>query len=58
MSSVATDHWGFVASVIYIPLKPTSTTTIKAVDGTVLAPTRAELTADPIISYLALSYRF
>jgi outer membrane protein len=53
-----TDHWGFVASVTYIPLKTTSTTTIRAADGTVLAQTRAELTADPIISYLALSYRF
>ena len=53
-----TDRWGIVASVTYIPLKTTSSTIIKAADGTELAVSKAELKADPIITYLAVSYRF
>ncbi|SDI58906.1 OmpW/AlkL family protein [Paraburkholderia phenazinium] len=53
-----TNHWGIVASVTYIPLKTTSSTIIKAADGTVLSVSKAELKADPIISFLAVSYRF
>jgi outer membrane protein len=51
-------HWGFVASVTYIPLKTTSSVIIKAADGTELGVSRADLKADPIISFLAVSYRF
>ncbi|OAJ54252.1 hypothetical protein A6V36_30565 [Paraburkholderia ginsengiterrae] len=53
-----TDHWGLVASVTYIPLKTTSSVIIKAADGTELSVTKADLAADPIISFLALSYKF
>ncbi|MGT2469160.1 hypothetical protein BZM27_20560 [Paraburkholderia steynii] len=53
-----TDRWGVTASVTYIPLKTTSSTIIKAADGTELAVSKAELKADPIITYLALSYKF
>jgi outer membrane protein len=53
-----TDHWGLVASVTYIPLKTTSSVIIKAADGTELGVSKAELTADPIISFLAVSYKF
>lgn len=52
------EHWGVTASVTYIPLKTTSSVIIKAADGTQLAVTQSELKADPIITYLALSYRF
>jgi outer membrane protein len=53
-----TDRWGIVASVTYIPLKTTSSTIIKAADGTELGVSKAELKADPIITYLAVSYKF
>jgi outer membrane protein len=53
-----TSHLGVVASVTYIPLKTTSSVIVKAADGTELAVSRAELKADPIISFVALSYKF
>ncbi|MCV9992525.1 OmpW/AlkL family protein, partial [Burkholderia pseudomallei] len=53
-----TEHFGLVASVTYIPLKTTSTVTIKAADGTTLAESKSDLKADPIISYIAMSYKF
>jgi outer membrane protein len=53
-----TAHFGIVASLTYIPLKTTSSVIVKAADGTELAVSKADLKADPIISFLALSYRF
>ncbi|RZF24645.1 OmpW family protein [Paraburkholderia sp. UYCP14C] len=53
-----TEHWGLVASVTYIPLKTTSSVIIKAADGTELGVSKADLSANPIISYLAVSYKF
>ncbi len=53
-----TDHWGLLASITYIPLKTTSSVIVKAADGTELAVSRATLKADPIISFLAISYKF
>ncbi|WP_042298577.1 OmpW/AlkL family protein [Paraburkholderia bannensis] len=53
-----TAHFGIVASLTYIPLKTTSSVIVKAADGTELAVSRAELKADPLISYLGVSYRF
>jgi outer membrane protein len=53
-----TDHWGVTASLTFIPLKTTSTVIIKAADGTVLGATKGVLTADPLISYLGVSYKF
>ncbi|WP_322011700.1 OmpW/AlkL family protein [Paraburkholderia sp. J12] len=53
-----TAHLGLVASVTYIPLKTTSSVIVKAADGTELAVSKSELSADPIISFLAVSYRF
>lgn len=53
-----TEHFGLIASVTYIPLKTTSTVTIKAADGTVLAESKSELKADPIISYVGMTYKF
>jgi outer membrane protein len=53
-----TDHWGIVASLTYIPLKTTSSVIIKAADGSQLAVSKATLKADPIISFLAISYKF
>lgn len=53
-----TEHWGISASVTYIPLKSRSTVYVRAADGTLLGTTQAQLTADPIITYVALSYKF
>ena len=53
-----TEHFGLVASVTYIPLKTTSTVTIKAADGSVLAESKSDLKADPIISYVGMTYKF
>lgn len=51
-------HWGVTASLTYIPLKTKSTVTVKAADGSVLGRTEGELTANPLITFLALSYKF
>lgn len=51
-------HWQINASVSYTPLKTYAETDIKAADGTLLAVSKAKLSADPIITFLALSYRF
>jgi outer membrane protein len=51
-------HWGVTASLTYIPLKTTSSIIVKAADGTVLGVTQGDLTANPIITFLALSYKF
>lgn len=53
-----TQHWGVSASVTYIPLKTRSTVYVRAADGAVLGTTQAELTANPLITYVALSYKF
>jgi outer membrane protein len=53
-----TNHWGVTASVTYIPLKTTSSVIIKAADGTELGVSQAELKADPIITFVAVSYKF
>ncbi|PTB17353.1 hypothetical protein C9I57_28775 [Trinickia symbiotica] len=53
-----TKHWGLTANLTYIPLKTTSSVIVKAADGTVLGVTQGKLTADPLITFLALSYKF
>ncbi|MCA8297385.1 OmpW family protein [Burkholderia sp. AU30198] len=53
-----TEHFGLIASVTYIPLKTTSTVTIKAADGTVLSESKSDLKADPLISYVGMTYKF
>ncbi len=52
------EHWGVTATVSYIPLKTTSSVIIKAADGTELGVSKAQLKADPIITLLAVSYKF
>lgn len=51
-------HWLINASVSYMPLKTYAETDIRAADGTLLAVTKAKLNADPIITFVAVSYRF
>ncbi|MGA7815529.1 OmpW/AlkL family protein [Caballeronia sp.] len=51
-------HWGVLASLTYIPLRTTSSMIIKAADGTELATTKSKLSADPLITFLAVTYRF
>ncbi|RDU98258.1 OmpW/AlkL family protein [Trinickia dinghuensis] len=53
-----TKHWGVSASLTYIPLKTRSTVYVRAADGTLLGTTQAQLTADPLITYVAVSYTF
>jgi len=47
-----------LASLTYIPLRTTSSLIIKAADGTELATTKSKLSADPLITFLAVTYRF
>lgn len=51
-------HWGLTANLTYIPLKTTSSVIVKAADGTVLGVTQGKLTANPLITFVALSYKF
>lgn len=51
-------HWGVTASLTYIPLKTKSSVIVKAADGSVLGVTQGDLKADPLITYLAVSYKF
>jgi outer membrane protein len=53
-----TEHWGVSASLTYIPLKTNSTVYVRAADGTLLGTTKAQLTADPLITYVAVAYKF
>jgi outer membrane protein len=53
-----TKHWQINGSVSYTPLKTYAETDIKAADGTLLAVSKAKLKADPIITFVAVSYRF
>lgn len=57
-SYAMTNHWGLSASLTYIPLKTRSTVYVRAADGTLLGTTQAQLTADPLITYVAVSYKF
>lgn len=52
------EHWGVTAAVTYIPLKTTSTMTIKAANGTVLSTSKTKLEPNPLVFFLAASYKF
>ncbi len=52
------EHWGITAAVTYIPLKTDSTMTIKAANGTTLSTSKTRLDPNPIIFFLAASYKF
>jgi outer membrane protein len=52
------EHWGLTAAVTYIPLKTTSTMTIKAANGTVLSTSKTKLEPKPLVFFLAASYKF
>ncbi|KAF1047403.1 OmpW/AlkL family protein [Xylophilus sp.] len=52
-------NWGLSFSVSYIPLDTKATLTTRAnATGTTVATSRTKLTLDPIVSYLALTYKF
>jgi len=52
-------HWGLSFSVSYIPLKTTAKlTTASAATGAQLATSEASLKVNPIVPYLAVTYRF
>jgi outer membrane protein len=53
-----TDHWSLVGSLSFIPLKTTTVITVKAADGAVLSQSKSELKVNPIISFVALGYKF
>ena len=42
----------------YLPLKTEAATVIKASDGTTLATTKTTLKANPIITFVGVSYKF
>lgn len=52
------EHWGVTAAVTYIPLKTTSSMTIKAANGTVLSTSKTKLEPEPLVFFLAASYKF
>jgi outer membrane protein len=51
-------HWGVLFSVSYLPLKTTAKLTTRTAAGTTIATSEARLKLDPIVSYVALTYRF
>ncbi|AOK38729.1 OmpW/AlkL family protein [Burkholderia cenocepacia] len=51
-------HWGVLATLSYMPLKTYSSLVIKAADGSTLATTRTRLKADPLITFVGISYKF
>ena len=53
-----TDHWSVTGSVSYIPLKTDTVITVRAADGTVLSQSKSELKVNPVISFVALGYKF
>ncbi|HBO78274.1 MAG TPA: hypothetical protein DD502_08965, partial [Cupriavidus sp.] len=53
-----TEHWGVTGAVTYIPLKSESTMTIKASDGTVLSTSKTTLRPNPLVFFLAATYKF
>lgn len=52
------EHWGVTAAVTYIPLKTDSIMRIKAANGTTLSTSKTTLEPNPIIFFLAASYKF
>jgi outer membrane protein len=51
-------HWGISFSVSYIPLKTTAKLTTRNAAGATIATSEAKLKLDPIVTYLAATYRF
>ena len=51
-------HWGLSLSVSYIPLKTTAKLTTRTLGGTTIGTSEARLKVDPIVSYLAVTYKF
>jgi len=51
-------HWGVSVSVSYIPLTTTAKLTTTSVTGRTLATSETKLKLDPIVPYVALTYRF
>ncbi|MGZ2749246.1 OmpW/AlkL family protein [Burkholderia stagnalis] len=57
-SYAITNRWSVTATLSYMPLKTYSTLTIKAADGSTLATTRSKVKADPLITFVGISYKF
>lgn len=51
-------HWGVSFSVSYIPLKTKAKLTTSGTNGVQLATSEASLKLDPIVPYVALTYKF
>jgi outer membrane protein len=51
-------HWGLSFSVSYIPLKTKAKLTTTSVNGFPVATSEARLKLNPIVTYLAATYRF
>ncbi|AYZ64974.1 OmpW family protein [Burkholderia multivorans] len=57
-SYAITSRWALTATLSYMPLKTYATTTIKAADGSTLATSRSKVKADPLITFVGISYKF
>jgi len=57
-SYAITERWSLTATLSYMPLKTYASTIIKAADGSTLATTRTKLSADPLIAFVGISYKF
>ncbi|KVE33614.1 MULTISPECIES: OmpW/AlkL family protein [Burkholderia] len=57
-SYALTNKWALTATLTYMPLKTFSSLVVKAADGTTLATTRTKLKADPLITFVGISYKF
>lgn len=52
------DHWGLSFSVSYIPLKTKAKLTTTTISGLPVANSESSLKLNPIVTYLAATYRF
>jgi outer membrane protein len=51
-------HWGMAVSVSYIPVETTATLTTTTLSGIPLATSETKLKLNPIVPYVAVTYRF
>ncbi|MGC7532344.1 OmpW family outer membrane protein, partial [Pandoraea pneumonica] len=51
-------NWTAIGTVSYLPLKTTSTITIRSAQGQVLAVNKTDIKVDPLVFGLAIGYKF
>ena len=58
MSYEFAKNWTAIGTVSYLPLKTTSTITIRSAQGQVLAVNKTDIKVDPLVFGLAIGYKF